>query len=783
MGVENLHLTSILLCFVGAALAPGLFAKWGAKSALALALIPLSIFLFYVRFLPMDPQNQFLEIHPWFPAMGFQLSFLLDGLSLLFVLLISGIGFFVFIYSSSYFEKEKKGGRLLSFLMIFMGAMLGLVLSENLFGLFIFWELTSISSFLLIGFKSAKEEARRSAQTALIVTAVGGLFLLAGFILLFEIGRSFGLQATQAGEISWLFRFPLGEHPWFAASFFLILMGALTKSAQFPFHFWLPAAMTAPSPVSSYLHSATMVKAGVYLLARFYRGYGESEIWFWTLCSFGLVTFLLGAVLALGFRDLKRILAYSTVSILGALVFLIGVGTETTLAAAIVLLVAHALYKAPLFQIAGAIELQTGERDITKLKGLWRSMPWLGTATVLAAFSQWGLPLLFGFFGKELVYAGLWEANQWVFLAVSFVANSFLGAVALCLFFSIFTGKDYSHPEAKEAPTAIFIGPLLLGVISLLLSLFPGHVGNLFSNAALSSILGYVNSYELHYWHGWEWKPVLVWLLSIATLGAAYLLYSMRASWIPRVELFLKEKTEQSPTHLYQKFFDSIFPFAEKLTGQLQHGYLNRYMTVVVGVFVVGVWLVLGHVGFPRFEFDKIEWSVFSVGLMALPVLGGVFVLRAPSQLAAVACLGITGVGVALLYSIFSAPDLSITQIMVEILTVLLLLFVFYHLPKHSKRSPRGNRVFQFVISVMGAVGIVFLLMLSLEPYSTRDLTEYFNTSSVPLAYGRNIVNVILVDFRALDTLGEVIVVSVAGMGVYALLKNSWRGRRKGTPE
>jgi multicomponent Na+:H+ antiporter subunit A len=782
VGVDAINLFSVALCFLGAIAAPILYPWLKEKTAYVLSLIPLVIFLGYCQYLPMNPQDRYLEIYPWFPEMGFNLSFLLDGLSLTFALLISGIGFFVLVYAGGYFAGEKNVGRLFCSLMVFMGAMLGLVLSENLFGLFIFWELTSITSFLLIGFKNQKEEARKSAQMALMVTGIGALFLLGGFVLLFEMGRSFGLESSQAGEISWIFRFAVTEHPWYAACFALIFIGAITKSAQFPFHFWLPGAMTAPTPISSYLHSATMVKAGVYLLARFHRGFGETELWFWSLVLVGGMTFVLGAVLATGFKDLKKILAYTTVSVLGALVFLLGIGSEGAIQATMILLIAHALYKAPLFQIAGAIEFETGTRDITKLGGLWEKMPLLGVATLMACLSQAGFPLAFGFFGKELMYGSLVGLDSGLWLGLSVIANAFLGAIAFYIFLQLFASNSPGGgvSEGKEPSKTLLLGPLCLGVTGILFSIFPSQISGGLVSASVSSVLGYVNLLALHYWHGFEWKPILVLGLSAVTLGLAWLLHRTRQHWVPSIEGFMAGRENRSPSQIYARGFEQIFPVAERITGLVQHGYLNRYMTLVIFMFTLGIFAVLSQTGLPSFRPMDFQWTIFSMGLMALPVLGGVFVLTSKSHLAAVACLGITGVGVALLYAIFSAPDLSITQIMVEILTVLLLLFVLYHLPKAGKRSQRRVRIFQFFIATGAAFGVVMLLTLSLEVPSMREFSQFYIEKSVPEAFGRNIVNVILVDFRALDTLGEVIVIAVAGIGVYALLRNSRRGRRKG---
>lgn len=778
--LESIHILSILACLLGAVLAPILHSFLKEKSAYILSLIPAGIFIAYLKYLPMGPQALYLESFAWFPEFGVNLSFLLDGLSLLFVLLISGIGALVFVYAGGYFKGDVRAGRALGFLMLFTASMLGLVLSENLFSLFVFWELTSISSYFLIAHKAEKEESKTAALTALLVTGLGALFLLAGFILLFLIGRSFGLETHQAAEISWLFRFPIQDHPLFVVCFLLILVGCLTKSAQVPFHFWLPAAMAAPTPVSSFLHSATMVKAGVYLLARLSPGFGGNDLWFWSLCSFGALTFVWGAVAAGGFRDLKRILAYTTLSILGALVMLIGVGTEKSIMAAIVLLIAHALYKAPLFQIAGAIDLALGTRDIRKLGGLSKKVPWLAVAALLALASQAGLPLFFGFFAKELGYEALIRGELYPLLVVAFLANTFLVAMALLVGWKPFFSDSPEPPEAKlkNLSWTLVLGPLLMGTLSVVLALFPNLIFPWIGPAATSSVLGYVNLSSLSYWHGWGMVSLLVLALSGFTLLMGFLLYKKRETWILSLEKILKRLEVSAPERIYQGSYEQMFVSTERLTRFIQHGYLNRYMTLIVVLFVLASGFVLIPRGLPVIPVGDLDWGVFALSLSVLPIIGGALVLRSKSHLASVASLGIVGVGVALMYAVFSAPDLSLTQIMVEILTVILLVFVFYHLPRAKEGSSRKIRVLQFGTALGAALSVVWLLVLAIEPSSSTELAEFYRLSSVPEAFGRNIVNVILVDFRAIDTLGEIVVVAVAGIGVYALLKNSRFGRK-----
>lgn len=752
---------AVLSGFVLALAAPGLYRLTGRASGWLLALLPLALTAYFITLLaPIASGETVHARHDWVPSLGVGLSFTLDGLSLLFALLIGGVGALVLVYAGGYLAGHPQLGRLYAFLLMFMASMLGLVLADNVLVLFVFWELTSISSYFLIGFDHDRREARAAALQALLVTGGGGLALLAGLLLLGQAGGSLELSALLThGD-------RLRAHPLYVPALVLILLGAFTKSAQFPFHFWLPGAMEAPTPVSAYLHSATMVKAGVYLLARLSPALGGTDVWVGTVSVAGGATMLLGAWMALGQSDLKRILAYSTVSALGTLTLLLGLGGPLAVQAAVAYLLAHALYKGTLFLVAGALDHETGTRDADHLGGLGRAMPLTAAAAALAALSMAGLPPLFGFVAKELSYEAALHAPAagWV-AAAAVAANVPLVAVAGLVGLRPFLGAAVStHRQAHEPPPSLLLGPLALAGLSVAFGLWLGGAERL-ASAASTSVLGQPATVHLALWHGLT--PALA--LSAVTLAGGVGAYAGRGL-LRRASSRWEGAARWGPAGWYELALKGLHWLAVGLTGMLQSGYLRYYLMITVAA-TAGLtgYALIGR----RPLAVAVDWSdlrFYEAGLAVLILLATLAAVLLKSRLAAIAALGVVGYGVALVFVLFGAPDLAMTQFLVETLTVILFVLVFYHLPESRTVSDGAARWRDAALAVAGGAVMTALVLVG-TPENYPPISAYFVENSVPRGHGRNVVNVILVDFRGLDTLGEITVLSVAAVGVYALLK------------
>jgi multicomponent Na+:H+ antiporter subunit A len=557
----------------------------------------------------------------------------------------------------------------------------------------------------------------------------------------------------------------------------LILIGAFTKSAQVPFHFWLPNAMEAPTPVSAYLHSATMVKAGVYLLARFSSVLGPTDAWHYLVTLAGTTTMLTGAFLALWQTDLKRILAYSTLSALGALVLLMGLDTALSVKAGIVFLVAHALYKGALFQVAGTVDHETGTRDARRLGGLAKAMPITAAAAGLAALSMAGLPPLLGFINKELLYeANMQAPRAAIAITVAGVAsNVMLVALAGIVGIRPFWGRRRTTPkEPHEGPAALWLGPIILAVLGLLIGLFPETVATLFLAPAVSAVRGEPAVVELKLWHGVN--PVL--LLSALTLALGAGVYAWRAAFLrrssplaPALPAWLGSIGKWGPERWYELALQALNAVARAQTRLLQSGYLRYYLMIIIATtFVLAGYtlLDLGPLGWPV---DDVQIRFYEGLIAGLVLLGALMAVLSRSRLAAVAALGVVGYSIALIYVLFGAPDLAMTQFALETLTVVLFVLVIYRLPRFAALSGRGARVRDALIALAaGGLMTVLVLAVTSVPLQSR-LAPYYAANSLVLANGRNVVNVILVDWRGLDTLGEITVLAAAAIGVYALLK------------
>ncbi len=764
--------------FAGAALtalAPFL-AQRVKRAAPLLALLPLVIFAQAAAALPRIAAGEVWQLSlPWMPQLGLALSFRLDGLSLVMTLLVSGIGALVILYGDAYLHHHPARHRFHALILLFMTAMLGVVLSGNALLLFIFWELTSISSFLLIGFEHERANARAAAWQALLVTGGGGLAMMAGLVLLAQISGSF-----EIGQ--WIENAALIQaHPLAPAAFVLILLGAATKSAQFPFHFWLPNAMEAPTSVSAYLHSATMVKAGVYLLARLYPVLSGLALWPSLLTVLGLLTLLGSSLLALAQTDLKRLLAYTTVSALGMLVFLLGLATPLAIKTAVVFLVTHALYKGALFLTAGSVDHGTGTRELPLLGGAGRAMPFTAAASGLAALSMAGLPPLIGFIAKELVYETTLAAPLPLLLtALTLLANAATVVVAVWVGWRPFWGRAHAgelHPH--ESPAGLWGPPLLLAVLGLGLGLAPGLSGSLLAAPAAAAILQETLKVKLSLWHGLT--PMLA--LSALTLALGLGLAALRQRLQPLTARFWHALSPFGPAVTYQRGLHGVISFATWQTRLLQSGYLRVYVLVII-LTTVGLagltvalrpeMLVIGQEwGTPRF-YDFI--------LIGIILTAAFFVTRSRSRLATIALIGSIGFSIAILFLLYSAPDLAMVQFAIETLSVILFVLVLYRLPKFNRLSSTVTRAFDLVVALAGGA-LMTLLMLMVSTHGTESrLAAYFAENSLPLANGRNIVNVILVDFRAFDTLGEITVLTLAVIGVFSLIRLAVRVRRKPAP-
>ena len=745
---------------IAAGLAPGVSRMVGSRGGWLLALVPAGVAVCLLQQWPavVNQQNVSAAVD-WVPSLHLMVSLRLDGLSLLFGLLVTGIGALVLVYAGAYLKGDERLGRLWMFLLLFMAAMLGVVLADNLLTLFIFWELTSITSYLLIGFNSDRPESRASALQALLVTGGGGLLLLPGLLLLGFAGQSFEISEllNHADQIQ--------QHAFYGPMLVLILLGAFTKSAQFPFHFWLPDAMAAPTPISAYLHSATMVKAGVYLVARLHPVLGGTAEWFWMVAPIGTATMVLGAVLALRATDLKQILAYATISVLGTLMMLLGIGTEATLTAALVLLVAHALYKGGLFMMAGAVDHAVHQRDIRLLGGLRSVMPATCGAALLAGISMAGILPTFGFIAKETWYEAVGSQASVPYLVASVLSNIGLVAAAGMVCITPFFGRQTdAAQQAHEGGPALWGPPVVLGIAGFCLGLLPGPFSELLA-AGSTAIAGQDVSVKLKLWHGVN----AALLLSLLTLAGGFLLYWQRhrlAGVITATDRFMP----WGPAGAYRWLLKSVNQLARGQTAILQNGYLRYYLLMMVGLTVFSVWMALGGELSSHLDPMPFDFRIHEVMLAGLILMSAVVAVRAKTWLLSVGALGIAGYAVAGIFVLFGAPDLAMTQFVIETLTVFLFVMAFSRLPDFRRLSSVHTRRRDALIAVVAGGTITMLLLFAMTVRSDHPISAYYAAHSVPEAHGRNVVNVILVDFRALDTLGEITVLSIAAIGVYSLL-------------
>lgn len=769
---EAMQLAGAVLSGFGLALlAPWISRVLRRAGGFVLALLPLGLTAYFASLVDAVAGGRTpAASYPWVPSLGVPFSLRADGLSLLFALLVTGVGALVIVFASAYLRGHPGLGRLQALLLAFMASMLGLVLADDVVTLYLFWELTSIASYFLIGFHDTEAESRAAAWQALLVTSAGGLCLLAGLLLLSSAGGSLHLSTLLARGDA------IRAHPSYLPALVLVLAGAATKSAQLPFHFWLPSAMAAPTPVSAYLHSATMVKAGVYLLARLHPALGGTEAFRASVTALGAATMLTGAYLAWTQTDLKKILAYSTVSALGTLVMLVGWGSEQAIGAAVVYVLAHAAYKGALFLSAGSIDHAAGTRDVTLLGGLSRRMPVSAVAAGLAALSMAGLPPLLGFLGKELLIQAVWGAPALVILAglagVSHVIAA--GLAGYRPFFGPAPEREGGAAAAPhEAPPAMWLGPAVLAAAGLWLGVAPGPVaGGLIAPAATAALgrparVDLSLSHALSPVHGGDINFVL--LLGLAAVLIGLIAYS---NWdaLRRAARPLDVVLRWGPSRWYDWALSGMLAVARWQTRALQNGNLRHYLiiTIVTTAALVGAALSRALRSFSWGQ--KLSFQIHEAALAALILAAAVVAARARSRSSAVVALGVVGYGVALLFAVFGAPDLAMTQLTVETLTVVLLALMLYRLPRFSVPASGAARA-RDVLVAAAAGTVMTLLVLMVTTAAPSRLTLYFAENSAPRAHGRNVVNVILVDFRALDTLGEITVLAVAAIGGRALLK------------
>jgi multicomponent K+:H+ antiporter subunit A len=708
-----------------------------------------------------------LAFFHWMPEVGLNLGFRLDGLALLFAGLILGIGLLIILYAAYYLGEEDPAGKFYATMMLFMAAMLGIVLSDNLLLLVVFWELTSVSSFLLIGYWSHRADARAGARMALAVTGGGGLAMLAGFLVLGHIAGSYELSHVLARGAD------IRADPLYPVALTLILLGAFTKSAQFPFHFWLPEAMAAPTPVSAYLHSATMVKAGVFLLARLYPAIGGTELFAYSVAITGLVTLVFAAYVAVFKHDLKGLLAYSTISHLGLIVFLIGLDSPLSAVAAVFHIINHATFKASLFMAAGIIDHETGSRDMRKLNGLWHFMPHTATLAMVAAASMAGVPLFNGFLSKEMFFAESLEAHELGRLSALVPIAAALGGVFSVAYSArfihdvFFNGEPVGLPKTPHEPPRYMKVPVeVLVVACVVVGVAPAAtVGGLVALAAAAVLGGPLPEYTLALWHGFN----LPLLMSVIAVAGGLLMY-----WLlqRKYNLHLHAPSGWTARLAFQKGMDALFRACGLVTAWTENGSLQRYAAWLLGsaIVVAAAPFLSAQTGLtgtrpllPATPLAVVVWLVLAGAVLALVVLHR-------NRLVAVTLVGAVGLVAALTFAYFSAPDLALTQISVEVVSTALLLMALALLPQRTPaESSVPRRWRDGALAAGGGLGVGLLAWAAM----TRELDTiswYFLEKSVPEGGGTNVVNVILVDFRGFDTFGEITVLGIAGLGVWALM-------------
>lgn len=766
-------LAAVLISFLGAILARFIVGRTFPHGGWVASLLPAGLFVFFLaKGASLPESGVIIETLEWVPALGISLSFRLDGFALLFVLLITGIGTLVTIYAGAYFSHSprEEGARFLTLILLFMTAMLGTVLSDNLIVMFVFWEATSLLSFMLIGFNSHRAQARKAALQSLIVTGGGGLALFGGILLIGIALGTFSLSevAQRAPELL--------ASPLAVPAMILIMLGAFTKSAQLPFHFWLPQAMEAPAPASAFLHSATMVKLGVYLLARFDLIFEGIPAFGSTLVIVGSLTMLVAAVRALSTDGFKEVLAHSTVGSLGVLVMLIGLDGDYSVTALIAFIIAHALYKAALFFCAGTTIHAVGEGRLSKIGGLARRLPMTTLAAGMAAISMAGLPPTLGFITKEYLFESQLNASTgWVVVAVAVLVNAVFAAIAgVAAIRPYYLGKTRSevkHPETL----GLYLGPLVLGGLGFLFGLAPDFLVRGLIQPANDVLVGHTVDLSFSLWHGFT--PMLALSATVVAFAGGLIAYWHRIHYA----LSLKKALARVLGDFgFNALFAGTLRLAERCTRFLQNGDQHRYTsTVAAAVLLIIGYGVLASGTRPVFTLTGGRFDLPSVIVLLLMCLGAFAATRTPSLLRAMIAVGVVGFGSALIFLLNGAPDVALTQFSVEVLLVLILVALLLRIPERaaSTRQPREKRL-DILLSVGFALVIFVALAATVALPLDGRISDFYAATSYLQAHGRNVVNVVLVDFRAIDTLGEVIVVAFAAMSVWGLLRGAASRKR-----
>lgn len=789
--------------FIYALAVPFLYNKFNSKvhTGWFVLIVPLLVFLHLLSYIPAvsSGRTTYLTL-PWMPSYGINLTANIDGLSLVFSLIIAGMGFLVILYSVYYLSKEKEAlHNFYVYMLLFMGSMLGLVFADNIFVLYVFWEMTSISSFLLIAYWFEREKSRSGARKSLMITIFGGLSMLSGFILLSLITdtQSIREMISKAGMIQ--------SHSLFVPAMLLVLLGAFTKSAQFPFSIWLPDAMEAPTPVSAYLHSATMVKAGIYLVARCTTIFGGVPEWFWFVSSAGLVTLLYGSINAVRQTDLKALLAYSTVSQLGLIMSLLGLGSAAlyfdvaeaeavyaiAIFAAIFHLVNHATFKGCLFMVVGIIDLETGTRDIKKLGGLLYLMPVSFLLALTGSFAMAGLPPFNGFLSKELFFTAVLNASKmsifhmgtWgnILAIMAWVTSVITFIYCLIILLKTFGGKPRGHrlkKKAHEAPVAILIPPLILAGLVIAIFFYPNALAKYLLQPAWQAVLpAFAETTSLQVkisaWHGLNAEL----LMTIGVVIIGTLLYKNLEKWYGIYRYYPKVLTL---SYLFELLLEKMEDISLSLTRRYMTGSGRDYLVYIFGFIILavgGAVLLYGGITFDSSRDAAVTF--YELGLLIGMLSSALTVLLARSRLTSVIAVGALGFFVAFFFVLFRAPDLALTQLVVETVTTALFLLCFYHLPKlKQENNPIRFKALNGLISA--GIGLVMTtLALSANGNRLFESVSSFYENAYELAGAKNIVNAILVDFRGFDTMLEILVLSIAGLGVYSLIKLRLAERRE----